>query len=150
MLHALTAGIDYIGIATPFYCNDGKGNFVLHKRSDKARDEKGRWDFGSGQLIFGEKPEEAVLREVKEEYGVKGIIQEAAPTQSILRIQSGIKTHWLALPFFVKVDLTKIRIMEPKKVTKIGIFTLDHLPKPLHSAVRLTLKEYSTYFDKYK
>ncbi|HEY4495194.1 MAG TPA: hypothetical protein VI998_04000 [Patescibacteria group bacterium] len=26
-------GIDYIGISTPFYCNDGQGCFLLHKRS---------------------------------------------------------------------------------------------------------------------
>jgi len=29
----MISGIDYIGITTPFYCNDGKGNFLFHKRS---------------------------------------------------------------------------------------------------------------------
>ena len=46
-------GIDYIGVSTPFYCHDGQGNFLFHKRSQKCRDEQGRWDTGSGKLEFG-------------------------------------------------------------------------------------------------
>ena len=34
-------GVDYIGITTPFYCNDSNGLFLLHKRSKNCRDEHG-------------------------------------------------------------------------------------------------------------
>jgi hypothetical protein len=95
-------GIDYIGISTPFYCNDGKGRFVLHKRSVKCRDEHSAWDPGSGQLEFGLSPEENVLKEVMEEYGCRGIIQEQVPTHTIIRNSNGKVTHWLAVPFFIK------------------------------------------------
>ena len=142
--------VDYIGITTPFYCNDGKGNFVMHKRSNMCRDEKGRWDFGSGQLEFGEQPEKSVLREVEEEYGVKGKIQEQLPAYSILREQNSIKTHWLVVPFFVKIDIRKARIMEPDKATEIGIFTLDKLPKPLHSGIQIAMLRCEEQFKKYK
>lgn len=47
-------GFDYIGVTTVFYCHDGKGNLLLHKRSQTCRDEKGRWDCGGGALKFGE------------------------------------------------------------------------------------------------
>ena len=143
-------GIDYVGISTPFYCNDGKGHFVMHKRSDMCRDEKGKWDFGSGQLEFGEQPERSVLREVEEEYGVKGEIQEQLPAHSILREHNGVNTHWLAIPFFIKVDIGKARIMEPDKATDIGIFTLDKLPQPLHSGAQFTMHKYTEQFKKYK
>ena len=53
-------GIDYIGVSTPFYCHDGQGNFLFHKRSQKCRDEQGRWDTGSGKLEFGLTVEENV------------------------------------------------------------------------------------------
>ncbi len=59
-------GIDYVGISTPFYCNDGKGHFLLHKRSVNTRDKHGRWDPGSGKLEFGMQLEENVLKEVAE------------------------------------------------------------------------------------
>ena len=150
MVKNLKPGIDFIGISTPFYCNDGKGNFVLHKRGAKARDEKGKWDFGGGQLDFGEQPQKGVLREVKEEWGVKGIIQEQLEPHSILRIQNGVKTHWLAVPFFVKVDVKKAKIMESTKFSAMGIFTLNKLPNPLHSAVKYTMKHYPKAFKKYE
>ncbi len=132
----LTPGIDYIGISTPFYCVDGKGHLLMHKRSKNCRDEKGRWDTGAGQLHFGEKTEEGVLREVKEEYGCRGEILERVPAYSVLRTQNGIKTHWLAIPFVIKVDPEEVKNNEPEKIDEIGWFTLDNLPKPLHSAFR--------------
>src|SRR5215213_2336602 len=98
MNESLRPGIDYIGITTPFYCNDGEGNFVLHKRSESARDEQGTWDFGSGQLGFGEQIQEGMLRELFEEYGVIGEIQEQVPAHSIIREQNGRTTHWVAIP----------------------------------------------------
>jgi ADP-ribose pyrophosphatase YjhB (NUDIX family) len=150
MAQNLKPGYDFIGISTPFYCNDGKGNFLLHKRGRKARDEQGKWDFGGGQLHFGEEVQRGVLREIKEEWGVEGKIQEQIPAHSILRIQNGRKTHWLAIPFFIKVDIKKARIMEPEKFSEMGIFTLNNLPRPLHSGAKYTMGKYRKYFKKYK
>lgn len=150
MSEKLKPGIDYIGITTPFYCNDGEGNFVLHKRSENARDEQGTWDFGAGQLEFGEEIEYSMLRELFEEYGVKGEIQEQVPAHTILRVHDGKQTHWVAIPFFVKVDTSKVKIMEPEKHSEIGVFSLDQLPLPLHSGVQHSMEKYKLYFDRYK
>jgi 8-oxo-dGTP diphosphatase len=142
-------GIDYIGINTPFYCNDGKGKFLLHKRSKNCRDEQGNWDPGSGQLEFGYTPEENVLREVAEEYGCKGKIQERLPPHSIFRELNGKKTHWLAIPFFIKVNPADVKINEPQKNDEIGWFYLDKLPKPLHTGFNFTFNRFPEYFKKY-
>lgn len=143
-------GIDYIGIATPFYCNDGKGNFLLHKRSKNCRDECGRWDTGSGQLEFGLTPEENVLKEVFEEYGCKGEIQEQLLAHSIFREHNSEKTHWLVIPFFVKVNPKEVKNNEPDKIDEIGWFRLGNLQKPLHTGFSFTFNKYKDYFDKYK
>lgn len=145
----MKAGVDYIGISTPFYCNDGKGNFIFHKRSKLCRDEHGKWDTGSGQLEYGESVEESLLREIREEYGCGGKIQEQLPAHSIIRTHNGQKTHWLIIPSFVLVDPRKVKIMEPHKAEKIGWFTLNHLPKPLHTGFRFTFKTFKKYFKKY-
>lgn len=141
--------MDYIGISTPFYCNDGKGNFLLHKRSKNCRDEQGRWDPGSGQLEHGATVEENVLREVMEEYGCRGEIQERLPAHDIFRELDGKKTHWLAVPFFVKVNRADVRISEPDKMDEIGWFRIDNLPSPLHTGFSFTLERYKDYFHKY-
>lgn len=132
----LTPGIDFIGISTPFYCVDGKGHILLHKRSKNCRDEQGKWDIGAGQLHFGEAPEEGVLREVKEEYGCNGVIVASFPPHSVIRTQKSKKTHWLSIPFIVKVDPKEVRNNEPEKIDEIGWFTLLDLPKPLHSVLK--------------
>ena len=142
-------GIDYIGIATPFYCNDGKGNFLFHKRSDKCRDEQGKWDTGSGQLEFGLIPKENVLKEVFEEYGYKGEIQEQLPAYSIFREHNGEKTHWLVIPFFVKINPKEAKNNEPDKIDEIGWFTLDNLPEPLHTGFSFSFNKYREHFEKY-
>jgi len=143
-------GVNYIGVTTPFYCNDGKGNFLLHKRSKNCRDEQGRWDAGGGQLEFGQTPEESVLREVEEEYGCRGKIQEVLPAYSILRNLEGKNTHWVGIPFFILVDKNEVKINEPEKIDEIGWFKLDNFPKPLHMGFTGALKRYKEYFEKYK
>jgi 8-oxo-dGTP pyrophosphatase MutT (NUDIX family) len=71
---SMNIGVDFIGITTPFYCHDGNGNILMHKRSSNCRDEQGRWDAGSGKLEQSLSLEENVLQEVLEEYGCKGEI----------------------------------------------------------------------------
>lgn len=122
----------------------------MHKRSEKCRDEQGRWDYGGGKLEFGQELEESVLREVQEEYGCRGEIQEQLLPHSILRELNGVLTHWLAIPFFIKVNLEKVTNNEPDKILEIGFFTLDNLPQPLHSGAKKTMEKYQNYFDKYR
>ncbi len=145
----MNIGIDYIGITTPFYCHDGKGNILMHKRSNQCRDEKGRWDAGSGKLEHNLSLEENVLQEVFEEYGCKGKIEEQLPAHDIFREQDGINTHWIAVPFIIKVDPVEVKNGEPHKIDEIGWFTLNSLPEPLHTGFSYTLKKYREIFRKY-
>ncbi len=145
----MKVGIDYIGVTTPFYCNDGRGNFLLHKRSAKCRDEQGAWDPGGGQVEFGETLEQSVLREVQEEYGCKGEIQEQLPAHSVLRLHDGKKTHWLAIPFFILVPRDKVKNTDPEKIEELNWFRFDNLPSPLHTGFQYSYKHYKEYFQKY-
>ncbi len=42
-------GIDYIGVNCVFWCHDGKGNVLFHKRSKNCRDEQGTWTPAAGR-----------------------------------------------------------------------------------------------------
>lgn len=150
MLKKLIPGVDCIGVSVSFYCHNDEGIFVVHKRSDSCRDEQGAWDFGGGKLEFGEDPEIGVLREVLEEYGVVGEIVEQLPAHSIIRKQKGTKTHWVVIPFFIKVDITKVKNNDPEKISEIEFFDLDNLPHPFHQGATFTLNKYKQNFEKYK
>ena len=126
-------GIDYIGITCVFYCHDGKGNLLLHKRSQKCRDEKGRWDCGGGAMKFGETFEQTVRREVQEEYKSKIKKLKFVGINNVIRKNEKKKTHWIAILFAAELDPKKVKIGVPEKMDEINWFKPNKLPKPLHS-----------------
>ena len=136
-------GIDAPGVCVVFYCHDGKGNFIMGKRSKTVRDERGGWDLGGGVIEFGETAEEALKREIKEEYGT-GILQfEFLGYRDALRVDHNKnKTHWVALDFKVLINREKIQNNAPDALEEIGWFTLDNLPTPIHSQMPIFLKKY--------
>lgn len=127
-------GVDYIGVGVCFYCHDGKGRFLLSKRTNKTRDEHGTWDPGGWGVNFGETLLKSLTREIKEEYGTKVLKSEFLGHRDIRRIdESGRKTHWLIFDFKVRVDPKKIKNGDPKKHERVEWFTFDSLPSPMHS-----------------
>lgn len=131
-------GISFTGITTVFFCHDGKGKLFLTKRSNKTRDEHGRWDPGAGGLKHGQSIEENMLRELKEEYNVDPIKSEyLGYFDSFRQTDEGIPTHWLAMCFAVQVNPDDVKVNEPNMVDDSGWFDLDALPSPLHSQMGL-------------
>ena len=126
-------GVDYIGVTCVFFCHDGRGRFLLHKRSNKCRDEVGNWDCGGGALELGEDFEPAVRREIKEEYSADVVDLKFLTTTNVLRKNGQENTHWVALIFAAKVLPEQVKIGEPDFMEEIGWFTEDNLPSPPHS-----------------
>lgn len=133
MENKLRKGVDYVGVTLSFFCHDGKGNFVMAKRGLNARDENGRWDIGGGGLEFGDKVEERLRREIKEEYCTDIIKYEFLGYRDVHREHNGLPTHWISLDFKVLVDPKQVKNGEPHKFDEIGWFTLDTIPVPAHS-----------------
>jgi ADP-ribose pyrophosphatase YjhB (NUDIX family) len=134
-VHDLKRGVDFIGVCVVFMCHDGNGRILLHKRSNKCRDEHGTWDCGGGAVEFGEDLEGAVKREIKEEYGVDVEDLQFVNHESVVRKNGETHTHWIAMRFSAKVDPNKVINGDPEKIDEIGWFELDNLPTPLHSVL---------------
>ena len=66
------------------FCKD---KFLIVKRSDKARGAHFYWEYPGGRLEFGEKPIEALRREIFEETGIKDF-----SVLCILNLWSRLKT----------------------------------------------------------
>lgn len=126
-------GEDFIGVTVVYYCHDGKGNVLLGKRSANCRDEHGRWDPGGGGLEFGERVEDALQREIREEYCADVLGYEFLGYRDVHREHGGKPTHWIALDFKVRIDPDQVGNGEPHKLEELAWFTLDSLPEPLHS-----------------
>lgn len=135
-------GEDYTGIAIVYLCHDDKGNYLLNKRSQNARDEHGRWDCGGGGLEFDDTVENTLRKEIKEEYCTDVISFEFLGYRDVHRENSGKKSHWIALDFKVLVDSKKVKNGEPNKFDEVKWFKLEEFPKPLHSQLPNFLKLY--------
>ena len=129
----LRRGIDHIGVSVSFVIHDGEGNIMLHKRGAKARDEQGHWDIGGGAIEFGESIDDAIAREIKEEFCVEPSDIKFLIAYDAHRTLNGTPTHWIALVHTVQVDREKVKNGEPHKIDEIGWFTSDSIPAPLHS-----------------
>ena len=141
-------GFDYIGICVNYICHDGKGRFILNKRSKNARDEQGRWDCGGGGLDFGQTVEGTLQKEIKEEYGTDVISYEFLGFRDVFRDFDGKKTHWLAIDFMVLVNADKVRNAEPHKFDVVDWFTMESLPTPLHFGFSQMLQKYKEKIEK--
>lgn len=141
-------GFDYIGITTPFYCHDGNGNILMHKRTEKCRDEHFCWDPGAGKQEFGISLEDNVLKEVMEEYGCNAVVEERLAAHDVFREVDGKKVHWVVVPFFVKVNPKDVKIGEPEKMSELGWFSLDKLPSPLTRGFEYSLNYLRKDFEK--
>ena len=135
-------GVDFTGVSVVFICHDGKGNILMNKRSQKCRDEQGRWDIGAGSLEFGDKIDETLKREIKEEYCTEVLGYEFLGFRDVHREVNGRKTHWVSLDFKVHVDRSKVQIGEPHKMDEISWFPIGTIPQPIHSQVPYFLEKY--------
>lgn len=135
-------GIDHIGNTIIFICHDGEGNYLMHKRSQNARDEKGCWDFGGGAIDLHDTVLDTLKKEIEEEYCTNILNYEFLGYRDVHRVNNDIKTHWISLDFLVEIDKTKVKIGEPHKFDDIGWFKIDELPNPLHSQLLYTVEKY--------
>ena len=135
-------GIDYIGISVGYICHDGKGNYLMNKRSVNCRDEHGAWDFGGGALEVGDSVEDCLKKEIKEEYGVDVLEEKFLGYLDVFRNQNGVDTQWLAMQYVVLVDREKVINGEPHKFEEIKWFRLDNLPTPVHTVVPIILTKF--------
>ncbi|GIF03784.1 NUDIX hydrolase [Actinoplanes siamensis] len=121
-------------VSCVFVCHDGAGRILLARRSAQARDEPGTWDCGAGALEFGETFEEAVTREVTEEYVAPPLEITQLGVRNVVR-----EDHWVAIVFAVRVDPSRVRVGEPHKFDELTWCTPDDLPAPRHSQLAATL-----------
>lgn len=141
-MKSLQKGVDYVGVAVIYFCHNGKGKFLMGKRSKNTRDEHGRWDIGGGAIEFGHSVDETLRREIKEEYCTDVVGYTFLGFRDVHREHDGKKTHWIGLDFAVEINPKIVAIGEPHKCDDLQWFTLDTIPDNAHSQFPDFLRRY--------
>jgi len=134
----MEVGLDYIGVGCGALIVNDKNETLLLKRTLKARNSAGFWAEPGGGVEVGEKVEDALKREIKEELGVEiKIIKFLGFTEGIVDNQ-----HWISLNYLAKIVSGEINNLEPEKHAEVKWFSLDGLPEKLVQNTIDAINEY--------
>lgn len=104
-----------------------KNKYLIAKRATSKKFAPGKWEFISGFIDTNETAEEIILRELKEELKIKGVIVKSAEPYVITDKEG----RWIIIPYLIDV--------------KNNSFTIN---KKDHSQVEwIELKDFSKYKD---
>jgi len=112
----------------------GLGCYIFNKKGEilflrrKGAHGEGDWCAPGGHLEFGETFAQCAKRETEEEVGVKiKNVKFFGLTNDIFKEGK----HYITVAMRADLKSGKPKIMEPEKMTDIGWFSKNKLPKPL-------------------
>lgn len=136
----MKAGIDYIGVGCGALIINDKNETLLLKRGVKSRNQAGFWSKPGGTVEFGEKIEDAVKREIMEEFGVDiELIRFLGFTNHIIKKEN---QHWLSISYLARIVKGEPKNMEPNKHDEIQWFSFNDLPEKLTETTSELIEEY--------
>jgi 8-oxo-dGTP diphosphatase len=107
------------------------GRLLLVKR--KRAPEAGCWSLPGGKVDFGERVENAVVREIDEEIGVKIALTRALGLVQMIGLDD---QHWVSPIYLAEIVAGEPSNREPSKHEAIVWAELDAPPEPLALAAR--------------
>jgi 8-oxo-dGTP diphosphatase len=119
----------YVIVGVPGIIINNKGEILLGKRNEKARFYAGYWGLPGGLPEYGEKIEDAIKREIKEELGVEIIEAKRAKNVYERLPNKDCKIHGVDVPYYCKIkgepkpkDETKeIKWFRPQEIKKMNL-----------------------------
>lgn len=139
-------GIDHIGVGVGAIIFNERGEVFLAKRGREARNERHLWEFPGGSVELWETLEQALLREIAEEYGFQIAVVRLLDVVDHLLPEEG--QHWISPTFLCRYKGGSPSIREPLKCESIGWFAVDSIQADqLSSASRKSLESLRRYLS---
>ena len=139
-------GVDFIGVGVGALIFNSNGEVFLSKRGPRAKNERGKWDFPGGGVEFGETLEDALKREIREEFGIEIEIMDFLEVCNHILPEE--KQHWISPTFIARFVSGTPKIMEPGKIEDIGWFPIGSIPENLTVSSRHNYEMYLKKFGK--
>jgi 8-oxo-dGTP diphosphatase len=117
--------------------NDGKVLLLLRKRPP----EVGFWSLPGGRVEFGERLEDAVVRELREELGITVAVESLVCVTD--HIVPADNAHWVSPTYCVRLVSGVPQNLEPEKTAAVEWFALSNLPENLSITAKSALRSLS-------
>lgn len=98
-----------------------RDKILIAQRKKDSKLEPSRWEFPGGKIEFGEHPEEALVREINEELGIKIQVKKLHTVLSHVYDFRGKKLHVILLVFltdYVSGEVRNLDVQDSRWVTK--------------------------------
>jgi len=122
-------GKDYIGVGCGALIVNENNEVLLTKRGEKSRNNIGAWTQPGGSVEFGEKIEDAILREIREEVGVDIELLRLLVVTSHIMPEEG--QHWVPATYLAKIKSGEPKNLEPGKISEVKWFNINEVPENL-------------------
>ena len=133
----MKAGTDHIGIGVGAIIVNDRNEIFLMQRGSGSKNGAGAWAFPGGTVEFGETLAHAVVREIREEFGIE--IETVRQLPAFDQILEGERQHWIATSFIARIRSGEPKILEPAKCSDCGWFAASALPSPIAPISRQAL-----------
>ena len=105
------------------------GDRILLEKRQGTTHGNGTWGPPSGHIDYGERPEEAAVRETQEETGVTvSEVKFRVITNDVFEAE---QMHYITVWFEAKYVSGEPKVKSPEEESEVGWFTWDALPQPL-------------------
>ena len=115
----------------------GKRNVDPEKASSELHGE-GTWTMPGGKIHFGEKIQDAAIRELKEEIGIIPKRLRVVSVTNEIRSDA----HFVTIGFLCDVFENEPKVTEPEEITEWKWFSPDKLPNPIFPPSLKLLQNY--------
>jgi len=138
-------GVDYIGVGSGAMIFNNNGELFIAQRGPKARNERGKWDFPGGSVEFGERVEDAIVREIFEEHAMDiEVIELLEVVNHIIKEEN---QHWVSPSFIARHKKGEAKIMEPEKCTAFKWVKISEIEP--ESLTNTSQQNFETYIKIY-
>ena len=105
------------------------GDRILLEKRQGTTHGNGTWGPPSGHIDYGERPEQAAVRETQEETGVTvSEVKFRVITNDVFEAE---QIHYITVWFEAKYVAGEPKVNSPEEESEVGWFTWDALPQPL-------------------
>ena len=131
----------HIGAGCGVIILNEKGQILMGKRNedetlaDSEMHEEGTWTLPGGNIEYGEKFEQAGIREAKEETNLDVSNLEVFCVQTDMNEYA----HYVSVGMIAKNYSGELKINEPDEITEWRWFDIDKIPKKIFSASKKTI-----------